>query len=437
MLNILIAFKNPPSTEITKALSAHKVEIFSLKGLPSAEVKAGIYDLILLEEGVEAFSAIKVHDPRIEIVVFGCDCADAIEAIKRGAFACVNSFSDIKGLLRAVEKVEELVNIRAETHELEQRISGKYAFHGAIGKNPRMLELFSFIRRIAPYYRVITITGETGTGKEVLAKALHAESPFAKNPFMVFNCGGVVEDLVESELFGHKKGAFTGAVEDKAGIFEAAGEGTLFLDEVENLPLQIQPHLLRVLQDGEFRRLGSNKELKARCRIIAASNKDLETEVREGRLREDLFFRLTPLTFSVPPLRDRKDDIPLFSRFFLERFNQRTGKNIAGISRPVQVIFAGYDWPGNVREFENVIERTAILTGETFIKLDDLPDNMRECHIDSSSPSAPAVLTLDKVVRAHLEKVLRQTNGNRTKAAEILGTTRRALLRKIEKYSIK
>ena len=222
---------------------------------------------------------------------------------------------------------------------------------------------------------------------------------------------------MESELFGHKKGAFTGAVEDKTGIFEAANDGTLFLDEVENLPLQIQPHLLRVLQDGEFRRLGSNKELKARCRIIAASNRNLETEVREGRLREDLFFRLTPLTLNVPPLRDRKDDIPLLSRVFLEHFNQRTGKNIAGIARPVQVIFAGYDWPGNVRELENVIERTAILTGETFIKLDSLPDNMRECHINPFSPAAPAALTLDGVVKTHLEKVLRQTSGNRTTAA--------------------
>lgn len=437
MLNILIAFKNPPATEITRALSAHRVEIFPLKGLPSAEVKAGRYDLILLEEGVEAISAIKAHDPRLEIIVFGCACDDTIETVKHGAFACVKSFSDIKGLLRAIEKVEELVNIRAETQGLEQLISDKYTFHGAIGRNPRMLELFSFIRRVASYYRVITITGETGTGKEVLAKALHAESPFAKNPFMVFNCGGVVENLIESELFGHKKGAFTGAVEDKAGIFEAAGDGTIFLDEVENLPLQIQPHLLRVLQNGEFRRLGSNKELKARCKIITASNKDLETEVREGRLREDLFFRLTPLTFNVPPLRDRKDDLQLLSRFFLERFNKRTGKDISGISRPVQMILASYDWPGNVRELENVIERAAILTSETFIKLDDLPDNMRERLIGSSFLSAQAVLTLDKVVMAHLEKVLRQTKGNRTKAAEILGISRNALLRKIEKYSIK
>ncbi|MFZ3072623.1 MAG: sigma-54 dependent transcriptional regulator [Thermodesulfobacteriota bacterium] len=437
MLNILIAFKNPPSREIIKALKSHKVETLPPEGLASVVVKAGRYDLLLLEQGKEAFSAIKANDPRLEIIVFGTDAADAIEAIKAGAFACVDSLSDITGFSRAVERVEELVNVRAETQKLEKSISGKYTFHGAIGRNPRMLELFSFIRRLAPYYRVAAITGETGVGKEVLAKALHEESPVASKPFMVFNCGGVVENLVESELFGHKKGAFTGAVEDKAGLFEATNDGTLFLDEVENLPLLVQPHLLRVLQDGGFRRLGSNKELKARCRVIAASNRDLETEVKEGRLRQDLYFRLTPLTLSVPPLRDRKDDLPLLSRFFLERFNKRTGKDISGISRPAQTILASYDWPGNVRELENVIERAAILTGETFIKLDDLPDSLRSCAINPSSAITPAGLTLDGAINAHILSVLARTGGNRTKAAEILGISRRALLRKIEKYSIK
>ena len=274
--------------------------------------------------------------------------------------------------------------------------------------------------------------GETGTGKEVIGKALHLLSPAATKPFIVCNCAGLVESLVESELFGHAKGSFTGAITDKIGLFEAAEEGAIFLDEIGELPLSMQPRLLRVLQSGEFRRVGSNKPLKAHCRVIAATNKDLAHEVKSGKFREDLYYRLTPLTILMPPLRDRKDEIPLLCRFFLERFNERTGKKVFGISRPAQAALLTYEWHGNVRELENILEQAAVMTTETFIRLEDLPIHLREI----PAKQVADIMLLDEVVKKHIEQVLRQCNGNRSRASKIMGISRRALLRKIEKYSL-
>jgi len=290
----------------------------------------------------------------------------------------------------------------------------------------------TLIRRIAPYFKTITIMGETGTGKEVIGKALHLLSPAATKPFIVCNCAGLVESLVESELFGHAKGSFTGAITDKIGLFEAAEEGAIFLDEIGELPLSMQPRLLRVLQSGEFRRVGSNKPLKAHCRVIAATNKDLAHEVKSGKFREDLYYRLTPLTILMPPLRDRKDEIPLLCRFFLERFNERTGKKVFGISRPAQAALLTYEWHGNVRELENILEQAAVMTTETFIRLEDLPIHLREI----PAKQVADIMLLDEVVKKHIEQVLRQCNGNRSRASKIMGISRRALLRKIEKYSL-
>ncbi len=295
-----------------------------------------------------------------------------------------------------------------------------------------MLEIFSLIRRIAPYYKTVLISGETGTGKEVIANALHASSPWAKHPFLTCNCGGLVENLIESELFGHQKGAFTGADRDKAGLFEAAGEGTLVLDEIGELPLSFQSHLLRVLQNGEFRRVGSHQTSKARCRIIAATNRDLEQEVKEGRFREDLFFRITPLIIKVPPLRDRKDDIPLLYRVILDKFVRRTGKKVYGVSRPAQTVLMSYDWPGNVRDLENVLEQAGMLTAESFISIDDIPK-----HLKITTKETPMPMSLAGVEIKHIETTLRQFAGNRSKAATALQISRRALLRKIEKFGLK
>ncbi len=432
MLKIILALKRDVDA-VKKILEGYSVEVFDRSGHPLAkEVVNRSFDLLILEEGVAPVGEIKAADPRLEIILLGEGGVDEVEALKEGASAYFTMPPDEERLKRVVEDVRELVEMRRETGELERALYERYTFGSVVGRNPRMLEIFSFIRRIAPYFKTVTITGETGTGKEEIAKALHGASPRADKPFVVCNCGALVQDLIESELFGHTKGAFTGAIADKVGIFEAAGDGTVFLDEIADLPLSFQPHLLRVLQSGDFRRLGSTRILKARCRVIAATNRDLAEDVKAGRFREDLFFRLTPLTIHVPPLRERKDDIPLLSRFILDRFYKRTGKRIAGISRPAQTALMSYDWPGNVRELENVIEQVAILAEEPFIRLEALPEHIRE----SRNKAQWQPRTLDDVVKSHIEKVLRQCNGNRTHAARVLGISRRALLRKMEKYSI-
>ena len=431
MLKVLLALKNPDPS-IPPLLQNHHVDTLP-KGKTATELMAqNSYHLIFIEDDLNSVEILKAVDPRTEVVILGHKKEEALEAIQRGAAAYFTFPVELERVKETVNRIDKMVEMRKETGELEKLLIDKYNFYGVVSRNPLLLEIFSLIRRIAPYFKTALITGETGVGKEVIAKALHSSSPWAKHPFMVCNCGGLVENLIESELFGHQRGAFTGADRDKAGLFEAAGEGTLFLDEIGELPLSFQPHLLRVLQNGEFRRVGSQKPSTARCRIIAATNRNLEQDVKEGRFREDLFFRITPLVIRIPPLRDRKDDLPLLSKALLDKFIQRTAKKVFGISRPAQGLLLAYDWPGNVRELESVLEQAAMLTTESFIRIDDLPQRLR-----ASNTEAPLPMSLADVEKRHIESVLRQYAGNRTKASNILGISRRALIRKIEKFGIR
>lgn len=431
-LNVLVALNDSLKKTALEVLEGHRVENASdISALPEM-VRRNHYDLALLEGDLDTLSSVKAADPRVEVMYF-CDCpAGEIEIINRGATYCLPAAAAAERIRECVDSISELSESRRETAVLERLLSEKYTFAGVVGKNPRMIDIFNLLRRIAPYYKTVTITGETGVGKEEIAKALHSVSPNSKEPFIACNCGGLLESLLESEFFGYRKGAFTGAMADKAGVFEAAGEGVVFLDEIGDLPLSFQPHLLRVLQNGDFRRLGSTVSLKARCRVISATNRDLSREVKDGRFREDLFFRLTPLTIGVPPLRERKDDIPLLVRFILDKFQKRTGKKVFGVSRTAQAALISYDWPGNVRELENVVEQAAILSKESFIRHEGLPEYVRE----SCNKKTSASLTLDDLVKDHIASVLKRHNGNKTHSAKELGITRRALLRKIEKYSI-
>lgn len=433
MLKILLALKEPPE-EIAALINEHLVETIAENSSPEEAIRNSNHDVAVIEGDLEKLASIKECDPRVEVILFGHEKSLALEAIKDGATAYFTlPFVDRDAFTGVIDRIDELSILRRETFELERNLSDKYQFQGIVGRNPVMIDIFNFIRRIAHYYRAVTVTGETGTGKELIAKAVHDVSPVASEPFITFNCGGIVDTLIESELFGHKKGAFTGAFEDKAGLFEVAGSGTLFLDEISNMPLSVQPHLLRVLQDGDFRRLGSTATLNAKCRVIAASNRDLSGEVKNGNFRDDLFFRLTPLKISVPPLRERKDDLPLLFNYFLKKFTARTGKSVKGISRPAQTQLLSYDWPGNIRELENVIEQAAILTSESFIRPEDLPESIKEF----KGAVKYGMETLDKVVRAHIESVLNKCDGNRTHASKLLGISRRSLIRKIDKYTIK
>ena len=434
MLRILL-YTEGALQEIRELLSAHSVEKTGKKEELILRAISGSYDLIILDNSIDLIPAVTAADPRAEIFVLADNCVDAIEPLKMGATACFTCPIDGDRFQKALESVIAQVNLMNETDALERLLVEKYTYAGIVARNPQMLELFRFLRKIAPYYRAVTIAGETGTGKEAIARALHALSPLGRQPFIACNCGGLVENLVESEFFGHVKGAFTGANSDKTGVFEAAGEGVVFLDEIGDLPLSFQPHLLRVLQNGEFRKLGSAKPLKTSCKVISATNKDLPKEVREGRFREDLYFRLTPLSVHVPPLRDRKDDIPLLSRFILDKFQNNTGKKMIGISRPAQKALMSHDWPGNVRELENVIEQAAILASEPFVNLEHLNSSVRRASGDDMAPLSSS-RPLDEVVRGHIAAVLCECGGNRTRAAEALGISRRALIRKIEKHSI-
>ena len=319
MLRILSNLKNP-SGEVAALFSEYEVHDFQEDEPLSSVMARNNYNIVLLEDRMELLPLVKQADPRAEVILVGKGKSNAVKSIKLGAYAYLSKPVVPDELGNVIRRIEEEFQMRRATAELEKQLHEKYTFMQAVGKNPKMLDIFAYIRRIAPYYRSVLVAGETGTGKEVIAKALH-ELSCPGRPFVVCNCGGLTENLVESELFGHKRGAFTGAISDKMGLFETAEEGNIFLDEIGELPISFQPHFLRVLQDGEFRPVGSNRTVKAKCKIIAATNKDLSHKVTEGTFRQDLYYRLTPLVINLPPLRERKDDIALLSRFLLDRFN--------------------------------------------------------------------------------------------------------------------
>ncbi|HWR57277.1 MAG TPA: sigma-54 dependent transcriptional regulator [Thermodesulfovibrionales bacterium] len=435
MLRVLYALKNPVK-EILSLISSYKTDIFSPDMSITKVISENYYDIVFLEGELNSFVEIKTVDPRVEVILFGNHETDAVEAVRMGVFAWFPLPVDsLERLQETVDSISDIVRTRSETAELEKQLSSKYTFAGIVGKNPGMVDIFGFVRRISPYFKTATIMGETGTGKETIAKSLHSLSPVAKHPFLSINCGALGANLIESELFGHKKGSFTGAIADKTGLFEAAGEGTILLDEIGELPLAVQPHLLRVLQDGEVRPIGSNRSFRAKCRVIATTNRNLAEEVKKGHFREDLFYRLTPLTITVPPLRERKDDLPLLCRHFLFHFSNRTGKKVLGISMPAQSALFAYDWPGNVRMLESVLEHAAILTKASFIRLEDLPSYVFNGSYEQRTIASE--LSLDDVIKAHIERVLWESDGNRSKTARKLNIKRNALLRKIKKYSIR
>lgn len=442
--NALLYLDNYDTKEIKALLLKEKFEVSDIAEKENVlnEVAKGYADIVFLSDSfssrtsniVSSIKKIKKLDPRIEIVCIGIKEDDdrATEIIKCGATACLGIPLDLKAIREIILRVKEHAVRRKEIYQIETALYEKYQFSGMVSKNPVMLDTFSLIRRVAPYFRTMLITGDTGTGKEVLARALHDSGPGSGEPFVVCNCSGLVEHLIESELFGHVKGAFTGAVSDKKGLFEAAENGTILLDEIGHMPLSFQAHLLRVLQNGEFRRVGSTKTMSAKCRVIAATNVALEELVDKGLFRKDLYFRLSVITMKLPPLRERKEDIPFLCRFFLDRFRKDIGKNIKGISNPTRHLLMSYDWPGNVRELENVLERAVLMTTTNFVRPQDLPAHIREQKTDNGKGTS-----IEGLVKQHIKAILIAADGNQTKAASMLGVSRRALNRKMHKYGLK
>lgn len=384
-------------------------------------------------DGIELFRNIKKRvDPALAVFISAYGTVEsAVIAMKEGAFDFIEKPFCPERVELILNKMVEHLNLAEENIQLRKEIEKKYSYHNIIGKSPKMRRVYELIETVSRTNTTVLIQGETGTGKELVARAIHFASERRNNPFVVVSCVNIPETLLESELFGHEKGSFTGAISTKKGKFEIAHKGTLFLDEIGDLPFQLQAHLLRVLQEKEFTRIGGNEIIKVDVRVISATNKNLWTEVREGRFREDLFYRLNVITIEIPPLRERREDILLLANHFLKKFCEENKKEINGFSKKVVDFFMSYEWPGNVRELENFIEHAVVVCSSKIIDIDDLPITSRP-----SVPSKYSLKSLKEVEKEHIENVLEETRWNISKAASILGISRLTLYNKIKEYNI-
>ncbi len=364
----------------------------------------------------------------------------AIEAMKAGAYDYLQKPFKPEELILVLRKAEERESLRRENRALRQEMRQKDMFEDILAKSPEMQAIFKTIAKIADYKTTALVMGESGVGKELVARAIHKRSSRRGGPFCAVNCGAIPENLLESELFGHKRGAFTDASSDRIGLFEQATTGTLFLDEIGELPNKLQVKLLRVLQEETVRKLGDTRDTKVDVRIIAATHRDLNAETKAGRFREDLFYRINVLQIVIPPLRDRKEDIPILLDHFLARNNARFGTAIRGFEAEAKRILLEYGWPGNVRELENTVERAMVLAERDTIFVEDLPERLREARDPVKMQLMSGELSIKKTARAIEEILIRRallkTGGNRTRAAEVLEISHRALLYKIKDYHI-
>ena len=368
-------------------------------------------------------------DPGAQVVLltdrYSSDAA--VEGIRLGARDCLRKPLMAETLGPKIQELLDEARVRRETQDLDEKLLENYRFHGMVGRSPQMLEVFARIRRVAPHYRVALISGPTGTGKELVAQALHLLSPVGNRRFAVCNCSAIVETLFESELFGHVKGAFTGATQDRAGLFEYAQGGTVFLDEISDMPLATQSKLLRVVQNQELQRVGSSEVRKVDVRVVAATNREMRGLVAENLFREDLYYRLSMVELKLPRLADRKEDLPLLQRHFVERFAHSYGRPVRGITRRAQALLSRHGWAGNVRELENVLGHACMMAETEFIDVRDLPDYMRpEMREAGQEPELPP---LAEVERRYTKHVLDRLGGNKLQAAQVLGISRATLYR--------
>ena len=355
---------------------------------------------------------------------------NAIAAIKRGAYDYIPKPVDRLRLKKSLDELAESFNRRKRIRSLEQQLLTDLEFHGIVGRSPAMLEVFEMVRKVARHYTNILLIGATGAGKELIAKSIHQMSPVSQQRFAVCNCSAMVDTLLESQLFGHVRGAFTGATDTRPGLFEYANGGTVFLDEVGETSLPMQAKLLRVIQNREIQRVGSPEVRRVDVRLIAATNRDLRAEVLAGRFREDLFYRLSTIQIRVPSLAERLDDIPMLIQFFLKKYNEAYGKQIQGLTRKTQAVLLQHAWPGNVRELENVISCACLTSVSEFIDVDDLPENLQKPAAQNGKAGDTwRPLPLEEVRRQHIRRVLEACDGNRVRAAQLLGIGRTSLYR--------
>jgi DNA-binding NtrC family response regulator len=453
-VSLLIIDDNAGSLELlSTALAQHGLEIHTASN-PDAGLdlihrhrpQIVLADLVMPRmSGLEVLEHTMEFDPSIDVILMTAHYSteSAVEAIKKGASDYLNKPVSIAALRERIGKLVDDARKRQRSLQLEDEMLASAEFEGIVGHSPLMWEMFSKIRRVAPHYRAILITGETGTGKDLIARALHSLSPAASGRHVVLNCSAVVETLFESELFGHVKGSFTGATADKAGLFEHAHGGTLFLDEIGDMPLATQAKLLRVLQNREVQRVGSLTAREVDVRVIAAAHHDLRTSIREKRFREDLYYRLSMVEIRVPRLSERKEDLPLLERHFIPRFAAQYGKEIRGLTHRARILLSLHAWPGNVRELENVIGHACMMAAADVIDVADLPSYLHpvrgvlEAVSAAASPMEEAgVATLEEQERLLIIRALEAAGGNQSQAARLLHIGRDALRYKLKKHNL-
>ncbi|OGP73475.1 MAG: transcriptional regulator [Deltaproteobacteria bacterium RBG_16_49_23] len=384
--------------------------------------------------GLELLEAVKGLRPETEVIVISAQgtIEKAVQAMKLGAFDFIEKPINPRVISLLAERALEKQTLILQNRDLRSQLEDKFHFRNIIGRSEKMVKIFELIRHIAPYDSSVLVTGESGTGKELIANAIHYNSPRAAMPFIKVSCASLSEGIIESELFGHEKGAFTGAIASRKGRFEMADQGTLFLDEVEDIPPATQIKLLRVLQEGELERVGGNKTLRVNIRIIAASNRDLLEAVRNSTFREDLYYRLNVVNIKLPPLRERKEDIPFLTHFFIEKFKKKYKMKVKGVAQRAMNPLMDYAWSGNVRELENTIESALVIHSPEALDIQHLPQEIRDFKEEQDVIPFKIGTPLEDVEREMLIQTLKATKGNKRKAAKLLGINVRTIHRKIE-----
>ncbi|MDR1126286.1 MAG: sigma-54 dependent transcriptional regulator [Deltaproteobacteria bacterium] len=411
------------------------------------------FDLVLMDvrmaalSGIEALKEIRAYNPAIPVIIMTAysNVENAVEALKSGAYDYLTKPLDFDDLRLTLERAADHARLRDENHNLRQALAqGADAAGQIVGQSPALRQLMEMVRAIAPSEATVLVNGESGTGKELVARLIHSGSGRAKGPYVAVNCAALSETLLESELFGHEKGAFTGAEKRREGRFMAADRGTIFLDEIGEMPPAMQAKLLRALQEREIQRVGGDRAIKVDVRILAATNRDLEAEVEAGRFRQDLYYRLNVVSLTVPSLRERREDIPLLAAHFLRKFAQKNGKAVKGFTPGAMDRLLKYAWPGNVRELENAVERAVVLLMGEYVSEKELPPSLGAGNAPAAGAPAAAAgpynrlgadfshMTLEEIERAVVRETLENAGGNKSEAARRLGITRKTLLSKMQ-----